>query len=216
MPAGQKLKFSNPLSESAASSPVMPAGVDPVQGELKPFTRAALTGNNYVMNIAKLDRGFTWFLRGFNIPGISSGLVEVATPFVDMNVPGDKAVFNPLILRMALAEDWSNYLQIHRWFRGLMAVDDHRQHQALLQETFLNTDSLIHLKETSDLSITMMTNSSAREMVTIHYEDAFPTAIEDIDDIGPGTDGEEITFTTTIFYKRYRIFKMPTTGFTSA
>lgn len=54
-----------------------------------------------------------------NIPGFSVGVAEQPTYLKNIPLPGDKPVFEDLILRFLVDEELKNYMEIQRWIRGI-------------------------------------------------------------------------------------------------
>jgi len=54
-----------------------------------------------------------------NIPGLSLGVANQATPLKDIDTPGDKIIFDDFTLRFLVDENLENYLEIYNWIRGL-------------------------------------------------------------------------------------------------
>tara|TARA_B100000085_G_scaffold157641_1_gene143167 strand:+ start:123 stop:680 length:558 start_codon:yes stop_codon:yes gene_type:complete len=54
-----------------------------------------------------------------NIPGLTLGVANQATPLKDIDTPGDKILFDDFTLRFLVDENLENYLEIYNWIRGL-------------------------------------------------------------------------------------------------
>ena len=54
-----------------------------------------------------------------NIPGLTLGVANQATPLKDIDTPGDKILFDDFTLRFLVDENLENYLEVYNWIRGL-------------------------------------------------------------------------------------------------
>ena len=60
-----------------------------------------------------------FFCNQANIPNLSLGIAEQPTYLRNIPVPGDKIDFGDLTIRFLVDEDLKNYMEIHKWIRGL-------------------------------------------------------------------------------------------------
>lgn len=86
----------------------------------------ATTQNASSMNISKAEnavmtieglKSTSFLITSFNIPGISTGVIDVANPFKVHSEPGTKLTFEELSISMLVAEDFSNWLEILDWIK---------------------------------------------------------------------------------------------------
>ena len=59
-----------------------------------------------------------FFTIGVNLPGISAGVVTVATPFKDIPTMGDKLTYGNLSITFIVDEYLENYNSLHNWMTG--------------------------------------------------------------------------------------------------
>ena len=64
-------------------------------------------------------RKVSFFSNKANIPGISLGVAEQPTYLKNIDLPGDKLQYSDFTLSFIVDEDLENYMQIHKWMRGL-------------------------------------------------------------------------------------------------
>tara|TARA_Y100000287_G_scaffold37574_1_gene28498 strand:+ start:70 stop:345 length:276 start_codon:yes stop_codon:yes gene_type:complete len=60
-----------------------------------------------------------FFCNQANIPNLSLGIAEQPTYLRNIPIPGDKIDFGDLTIRFLVDEDLKNYMEIHKWIRGL-------------------------------------------------------------------------------------------------
>ena len=73
-------------------------------------------GFKFTLNRA---RKVSFFSNSANIPGINLGVAQQPTYLKDLDIPGDKLVFDDLVIRFLVDEDLENYMEIQNWMRGL-------------------------------------------------------------------------------------------------
>ena len=82
-------------------------------------------------SISKLPK-VEYFCTAANIPGISLGTAEQATPLKDIPIPGDKLSYDNLEITFLIDENLENYREIHGWLTGLGFPKDHSQFRSLV------------------------------------------------------------------------------------
>lgn len=67
----------------------------------------------------------SYFCQNFIMPSVTASEAIINRPKLDVYVPGDKIVFEPLNITMLVAENMENYVEIFQWMMGDdNAVDD--------------------------------------------------------------------------------------------
>jgi len=61
----------------------------------------------------------SFFGNSVNIPGLTLGLATQPTYLKDIDLPGDKVIFDDLTLRFLVDENLENYMEVQKWIRGL-------------------------------------------------------------------------------------------------
>lgn len=192
-------KFANPLHVDSASSPVAPSGKDPVVRNRVVENRNYLADNQFTFSIDKLEH-LNFMVTSANVPGLNFGEIVYQTPLTDVKIPGDKLIFEPLIVRYKIDERLENFLELQRWIRGLAFATSHLEFDALSKGW--------GDRVTLDASISIPTNDMAFESVRVHYQNCFPTAMEGFELSAEGGT-LEITSTVTFDYTDYHIYVVP-------
>jgi len=96
----------------------------PINTSTKNITTNQIENRNYLSPI-----GFRFALSRFpkvaffsnraNIPGLTLGVAEQPTYLKDIDIPGDKIVFQDFTLSFMVDENLENYMEIQNWIRGL-------------------------------------------------------------------------------------------------
>lgn len=102
-----------------------------------------------------------YFCVGVTLPGFS--LPAVDTPYKGTNLAftGDRVVFEDLTIRMAVTEDFENYIETFDWIHNIMQTD--------------NTEAL---KEDGTLLILNSHNNVSKE---IKFNGMFPTSLSSLE-----------------------------------
>lgn len=199
--AGMIRRFTEPLNLDAASSPAH-NGPESLRMELK--NTNVLRKIVPKLNVERLGVS-NHFWKEMNVPGLSVGSFVKATPFTDFPVPGDKIRFNPLVVRFAVAEDMSNWIEIHRWMRMLGFPESGIEAKAATAELMPNS---FWRQFGSDASQSIMTNDSSQETARIRYKNLFPVELGEID-YEDYDSSEEITCSVTFLYSTSTVHYIP-------
>jgi hypothetical protein len=74
------------------------------------------TGFRFTLNRAPK---VAFFGNTANIPSMTLGVANQSTYLKDIDVPGDKILFEDFSLRFLVDENLENYMEIYNWIRGL-------------------------------------------------------------------------------------------------
>ena len=74
------------------------------------------TGFKFILNRAPK---VAFFSNSANIPSLDLGIATQPTYLKDLDIPGDKILFEDFSLRFLVDEDIKNYMEIQNWIRGL-------------------------------------------------------------------------------------------------
>lgn len=94
----------------------------PVPGDINP-----LSPNGYQFSIERLP-GITYFCQEVNLPDVSLGQSSVATPFLDIQMPGDRLSFGDLNVQFLVDTQMTNYQAIFNWMNGLGFPENYKQY----------------------------------------------------------------------------------------
>ena len=182
----------------AASSPVRDG--DPVTNRTELLVnRNGLQDNQFVFTIQTLEH-LPYFVTSVNVPGLNIGDAILSTPLKDVGIPGDKIVFEPLIMRYKVDERLECFLELQRWMRGLGFSESHRENDALRRGW--------SGRETLDCGISIPTNPTNHEGLYVHFRDCWPTAMEGLE-FDAGSGQSELVSTATFSYTTYDIYSVP-------
>ena len=129
-------------------------------------------GFKFVLNRAPK---VAFFSNVANIPGINLGIANQSTYLKDIDIPGDKLIFDELRLSFLVDENLENFMQIQNWMRGLGYPENINEIFELQNEPrdLQSKDSPL-LNIYSDGTLFVL-NSSLNTQFKVVFEDMFPT-----------------------------------------
>ena len=108
------------------------------------------TGTQWRLAFNRLPKT-TWFCTAANIPGITLGEAQYATPMSDMIVTGDKLTFETLNITFIVDEELQNYRELWNWLVGMGAPKERSQWAAELAKGNSPTTENIAAKSESNI-----------------------------------------------------------------
>jgi hypothetical protein len=79
--------------------------------------------------------GITYFCQSANLPGISLTEIPMPTPFVDLYLPGEKAVYDTFNITFLVDEDLRAWTELHDWIRGITFPTDFKEYANLAKSS---------------------------------------------------------------------------------
>lgn len=144
-----------------------------------------LKPNGFRFTIKELPK-VAYTVQSVNLPGVTLGVANMPTPFIDIPIVGDKMTFGDLNIRFIVSEDLSNYEEIYDWIVAIGFPDSYNQYgrfsgDRLARFPFVKTPSGgINIASYSDATLTIL-DSNNNPKTNIHYYDIFPTSLEALD-----------------------------------
>ena len=172
------------------------------------------TGTQWRLAFNRLPKT-TWFCTAANIPGITLGEAQYATPMSDMFVTGDKLTFETLNITFIVDEELQNYRELWDWIVGMGSPVNHSQWETTLSKgdgavrTFGTSDADPRTKTTyeeSNLysdSTLIVYNSKNMAKVNVQFKNMFPTSLSSLEYSQDLTDVEYFKASATFRYLYY-------------
>jgi len=107
-----------------------------------------------------------FFVQTANIPGVSTGYTETATPFKPLYRHGDRLQYDEFTLSIRVDQEMKSYLEIFNWLEGLTSPENF--------ETYANL--LAGDGAYSDATLTIL-NNKQNPAIIIKFKDIFPIAL---------------------------------------
>ena len=157
----------------------------------------------------------TWFCTAANVPGITLGEAQYATPMSDMFVTGDKLTFETLNITFLVDEELQNYRELWDWIVGIGSPVNHSQWETTLSKgdgairSFATPDADPRTKSTyeesnlySDATL-IVYNSKNIAKVNVKFKNMFPTSLSSLEYSQDLTDVEYFKASATFRYLYY-------------
>ena len=144
---------------------------------------------------------------GANLPGITLGTALQPTYLKDIDLPGDKLVYDDFRVTFIVDEELENDRQIYDWMVGLGYPESQKQFVDMRQDddyylTIGDRDN--PHAEFSDGTLQIL-NSNLRPQAHVKLEGMFPVALSSLD--FDATQNDISYFTASVTFK-YKIFKL--------
>ena len=167
---------------------------------------------NFDLQINKLPKT-RYFCVGATVPGITFGeAVHETTLGIRSYLPGDKIVFDPLIIRFIVDEDMLNYQEIYNWIMQLAPGANTDDFSTLIGSTKSTTGFDNRSGDYTEMysDATLIVNTSASNAnIEFTFEDCFPTSLGAVDF---KSDESDIPYVVADLTLRYTLFKVRTTS----
>ena len=148
----------------------------------------------------------SFFANTANIPSLSMGNATQPTYLKDIPIPGDKPEFGDFTLRFIVDENLENYMQIHKWIRGLGYPESLKEIFDLQKEDEKGVPKKqqIGLNIFSDGTLQVL-NSSYNSQFNVVFKDMFPVELSALEFDATNNDIEYFTADVTFKYTIYNI-----------
>ena len=160
------------------------------------------TGFKFILNRAPK---VAFFSNSANIPSLDLGIATQPTYLKDLDIPGDKILFEDFSLRFLVDEDIKNYMEIQNWIRGL-GYPESRQEIIDLQTERDKIDTFESglMDIYSDGTLTVL-GSNQRPNFMVKFKDLFPYSLSTLNFDATDTDVEYFTADVNFKYTIYEI-----------
>jgi hypothetical protein len=118
-----------------------------------------------------------YFVQEVTLPGIRIPSTIQQTPFQNLPLPGNKVMFDNLLISFIVDEDLRNYFEIVDWMFGLAQIKDFKRYASLKNEkTQLNSE----FGGLWDDAILFSLSSESNPNVNIKFRDCYPVGLSPI------------------------------------
>jgi len=163
-----------------------------------------LQSAKYIFTIPRLT-STQFFCQSVNIPGISMGSKSQPTPFMDLNIPGDKIEYEDLSIEFLLDEELYSWISIHDWIRGITFPTEFDEYNNL--KHLSRYSEITSFPQYADAELTTL-SALNQPKIKFHFIELFPLTLSGFSmDIRVGSE-KIMTATATFKYKRYDISKI--------
>ena len=170
----------------------------------QPENRNFLSPTGFKFTLKRTPK-VAFFCNSANIPDLNLGVAIQPSYLKDIDTPGDKIVFNDLVLRFLVDEDLENYMQIQNWIRGLGFPDSLDEIYNLQREQkYVDTTESKLMNIYSDGTLQVLTSSSNPNF-KLKFKDLWPYSLSDLQFDATNTDVQYLTAEVTFKYTIYDI-----------
>lgn len=136
-----------------------------------------------------------YFCQSVNLPGVSLGEVNRATPFLDMYSPGTKLTYSPLEIVFLIDEELQSWKNLYNWFLSMADPDGFEARDG--------SKELQSNKHFSDATLTILSGLN-NPIIRIQYSNVFPLTIGDIQFDTTQSADNLVTARATFRYQSYK------------
>lgn len=146
-----------------------------------------------------------FFCQSVTIPGVTTQSTSQPTPFMDLNIPGDKFVYDTFNIEFLLDEELQSWTAIHDWMRGIAFPTEFEEYKNLKHLSKFSEH--VPYPQYADAEVTILSaNNSPR--LKFKLIDTFPITLSQIAlDIRLGSE-HTMTSTASFRFKRYDIIRI--------
>ena len=159
-----------------------------------------------------------FFTTAANLPGISLGDAEQATPFKDIPIMGDKLTYDNLSVTFIVDEFLENYFSLHEWITAIGFPKTRAQFSLFRASTAVqptatrgSSQDIGDIGATTadrgmygDATLTLLTNKN-NPIVEVRFRDLYPISLSSLDYSQDATDVSYLTATVDFSYTIYEI-----------
>ena len=173
-----------------------------------PNNQNFLQPNKFIINFARAP-SIQYFCQSVSVPGISLSEIPQNTPFVDVYVPGEKAIYDLLNITFIIDEELKGWIEIHDWIRAMTFPKQFEEYQNLgrLNRIASAVAASSDKPQYSDASITIL-SSANKPHYRFKFYDVFPTTLSTFIMAASDSPDSQITADGTFRYSYYDIEKL--------
>jgi hypothetical protein len=141
-----------------------------------PINPNFLQPNKFQLNFSRLP-SVQYFCQSVTLPGISMSEVPQTTPFIDVFIPGEKAIYDLLNVTFMVDENLTTWKEVHDWIRAMTFPVNFDEYKNLknLSDIIRNNPK----PQYSEAFITVLSSSNNPICKFVFY-DVFPTTLSTV------------------------------------
>lgn len=159
-----------------------------------------LSAQGFRFSVTKLPE-VEFFCQNVNLPGVTLGDFEIATPISRLPMPGETLTFDSLRLQFLVDEDMKNFKAVHNWLYGLGFPIDNKQYRDFIGDNdFLMYDELT--RNFSDATLLILTNNSNAGII-VNFKNVFPVELSTLEFTATDQDVNYLVGTVSFRFTYY-------------
>lgn len=163
-----------------------------------------LQSTRFVLSFPRINNT-QYFCQEVNLPGVSMNEIVRPTPFVDIPLPGDKLVYEPLDVSFIVDEELQSWLDIHDWLRGMTFPTNFGEYDNLKNQSAVTYYSPKPQYTDGVLNILSALNNPK---ISVQFVDIFPVSLSAIQFSSTDTDTPTMTAKASFKYSWYDVKKI--------
>lgn len=140
-----------------------------------------------------------YFVQKVNLPGVGYPQGEMPTPLINIPMPGNKLMFQPLEITFKVDENLGNYLEIFSWLEGLGHPVSFDQYAAIANNSITSGNGVY-----SDATLTIL-SSKKNPNKSFTFTDCFPISLGALRFETTTTDIDYVTCDTILAYRSFGV-----------
>ena len=125
----------------------------------------------------KKTPNINWFIQAVNLPTVALPDLTIATPFINVPVPGDRVQFSNLEVTFRVDEDMQNYIEIFNWLIAAGFPETFEQYKG--PDPSSNRNRFSQKEIISDATL-IVHDSKMNPKTEITFKDLFPVSISEL------------------------------------
>ena len=160
-----------------------------------------LSPNGFMFSIQKIPE-VSFFCQQVNLPDLTLGTPEVATPFSTIVMAGDILTFGTLNIQFLVDDQMTNYKAIHNWLIGLGFPETYDQYVSYQQSDTRPMISELS-KNFSDATLSILGPNNLA-VQTLNFIDAVPISLDSMMFQSTSDDVQYLAGNATFRYSYYK------------
>lgn len=165
---------------------------------MRPDNPNFLSPIGFTFKIARMP-SVNFFVQSATLPSTTVSFVEMQNPFNKLSRPS-KMQFSDFDLTFKIDEDFTNYLEIHKWMEGIGFPDSFPQYANIVSQP-------AGYGEMSDCSLIVL-SSAKNANIQVSFKDVFPIQMSTVNFDSTDEDVNYVTATCTFRCLRFTISKV--------
>ena len=134
-----------------------------------------LQPNKFTLNFSRAP-SIQYFCQSVSVPGIALSEIPQNNPFVDVYVPGEKAIYDILNVTFLIDEELKAWTEMHDWIRAMTFPTEYAEYRELARLNKFVSSKRDAKPQFSDASVVLLSSSNS-PYYRFNFHDVFPTSI---------------------------------------
>jgi hypothetical protein len=171
-----------------------------------PINPNSIQPNKFTFNFGRAPN-LQYFCQTISFPGLSLSEIIFPTPLVDLPVPGEKAIYEPLSITFIVDAELLGWLEMHDWLRALTFPTDFKEYGNLRKLNQYTTAKNSKQPQYSEGSVTLL-SASNKPYYRFKFVDLFPISLSGFVLSSTESPDSIITADATFRYSYYDVEKL--------